>query len=811
MAALVSLARPYGHGLLGGAMLLLVIGLVAVIVAVLVGFFLTRRRRDDDDEPGGRQPVRDRLGSRGRDGRLRTDPRMARKPAAPAPSRRPAGEPRGYGGPDRGYEPAGFDQSRGYEPSPRGYGERAPRSRDDQHTERIPAARRDGRYQDMPEPAGARAPRAASAPRRGAVGTDTGPGNALYDTGPSAADLTGTRISADPDLADSDTFPRVRAETPETEVKARPKNQSKGRGRPSRGRHDDDDDDWPSTEWDKLSDEQYWAELSADKPLATMARPAQPSAPAAAGAPAQPLRAATPPPASGRAAYRPQPAPDAEPDVPGRRQPADRPDRPAQTGSRQGTPRRADGADTDPGRPGLAELPAAAAATEQLPARRRPAAETAAPAPAPYLPAAPEAVQARVDDDPLTSPHFARGAGGADDSRSYRTPRRDPGPPQDRSGGQAYPSAPNGYPGTPNGYPSGAEAYPAGYPASSGSYPASGRNATGPLTNPGGPARSSGAARGRDSYAGQARESLAGGDGGDRRYTDPSGGYASYPGTPDGGQDYPVSSGRHGYPARQADRTDPGASRPDPGAPRTDPGASRSGPGPRTSPGRRRSASAAERLAPARQAPVSPPPSHAASTGYPASPAAPAPGWGSDRSAAAEAPSAQSGLGNPYGSYVEPTPPAAAPTPAPAARTAPAPSLPPASPYPPDQQAAGGNSYPGYTTGPAAAYSDPYGPGHGSGPGTGPGSYPANGRPPAADGRAEQGTTWYSAPPAAAPQAPSGAYPYQDSAYPAAAGYPNRGGYPGTPETGDDTRYRNGQTEDPYRPDGYSGYHSRQG
>ena len=112
-------------------MLLLVIGLVALIIAVLVGLFLTRRRRDDDDEADGRQTVRDRPGSRGRDGRLRTDPRTARKPAGrgPAPTRRPAGEPRGYGGPDRGYEPAGFDQSRGYEPSPRGYGDRFGRNR----------------------------------------------------------------------------------------------------------------------------------------------------------------------------------------------------------------------------------------------------------------------------------------------------------------------------------------------------------------------------------------------------------------------------------------------------------------------------------------------------------------------------------------------------------------------------------------------------------------------------------------------------------------------------------------------------------
>ena len=71
---------------------------------------------------------------------------------------------------------------------------------------------------------------------------------------------------------------------------------------------------------------------------------------------------------------------------------------------------------------------------------------------------------------------------------------------------------------------------------------------------------------------------------------------------------------------------------------------------------------------------------------------------------------------------------------------------PAASPYPAGQQPANGNSYPGYTTGPTAAYSDPYGPGHGSVPG----GYPANGQPPAADARAEQGTTWYSAPPGGA-------------------------------------------------------------
>ena len=218
-------------------MLLLVIGLVAVIGAVLVAVFLVMRRRGDDDEPGGRQSVRDRLRGRGGDTRWSTDPRTAGKPAARGTglSRRPAGEPRGYGGPGRDYEPAGFDQSRGYEPSPRGYGERPAPSRDGQPTERIQPARRGGRYQDVPEPAapvGARVPRPATAPRRAGVGADTGPGAALYDTGPSAADFATTRIHADPDLADSDVFPRVRADIPETEAKARTKTQAKGRGRP---------------------------------------------------------------------------------------------------------------------------------------------------------------------------------------------------------------------------------------------------------------------------------------------------------------------------------------------------------------------------------------------------------------------------------------------------------------------------------------------------------------------------------------------------------------------------------------------------
>jgi len=180
-------------------MLVLVIGLVAVIIAVLVTVFLVTRRREDDDEPGGRQTVRDRL--RGRDARLSTDPRAARKPAGrgSALSARPAGEPRGYGGPGRGYESAGFDQSRGYEPSPRGYGEGPARSGDGLRTERMQPVRGGGRYQDAPEPATVVSAGHRALPRRPA-----GPAwppiparaRALRH-GPSAADFPATRVNAD--------------------------------------------------------------------------------------------------------------------------------------------------------------------------------------------------------------------------------------------------------------------------------------------------------------------------------------------------------------------------------------------------------------------------------------------------------------------------------------------------------------------------------------------------------------------------------------------------------------------------------------
>ena len=47
--------------------------------------------------------------------------------------------------------------------------------------------------------------------------------------------------------------------------------------RQGRGKRSDDSANWPVTEWEKLSDVDYWAELAADKPLITTAQPAAPA------------------------------------------------------------------------------------------------------------------------------------------------------------------------------------------------------------------------------------------------------------------------------------------------------------------------------------------------------------------------------------------------------------------------------------------------------------------------------------------------------------------------------------------------------
>ncbi len=50
---------------------------------------------------------------------------------------------------------------------------------------------------------------------------------------------------------------------------------AQARSRQARGKRDDDGD-WPSTEWDELSDADYWKEVASDRPLVTTARAAHP-------------------------------------------------------------------------------------------------------------------------------------------------------------------------------------------------------------------------------------------------------------------------------------------------------------------------------------------------------------------------------------------------------------------------------------------------------------------------------------------------------------------------------------------------------
>ena len=200
------------------------------------------------------------------------------------------------------------------------------------------------------------------------------------------------------------------------------KSQSPAKGR-SRSRRDDDD--WPSTEWDKLTDEQYWAELSSDKPLSTTAR----TAPAAS----------EPTPAAGNGRSRsghgrpvaargaPASMPPAEPsrELPSRKAPSPprepvterlpvrgRPQSPVPARAANGSP--ATGR-AEASLPGAAAEPSIAVLSSLA---------TSAP-PRPY---------GALDEDPLTSPSFSRPAL---DSRSYQRP----GGPPAVSGGHPQPAA----------------------------------------------------------------------------------------------------------------------------------------------------------------------------------------------------------------------------------------------------------------------------------------------------------------------------------------------------------------------------------
>jgi len=460
-------------------MILLVVGLVAVIVVVLIAVILSIRlgRGDEHDEPDIR--------SRGRDQRRADEDERWRERdagrAPPAPARTAA----------RGTDSSG---GRGEHP---GYAERgAPRDRDRAAPARDyggpprrPARAESAGYRN---PAAARSPAPASAQTRGRY--DTGPQQRPAADFPPADypsmdfDPAGARSSGNDPSVD---FPAVDYDTmdyPEDRPKPRRKAASaSGKSRPRQRGKRDDDDDWPSTEWDKLSDEQYWAELSADKPLAAMAKPSRQAGGPAAKPPVngRVKRAAEPSGAREPRAARPPAPPTRE--VPSReehtqpREPVterlpvrtrQQPPAPAArraagaplTGSYAGEPRspRDTGphAQRDPLRDSgprarrdtgpqairdttpRPEQPRRSTATGPNPARDRDLAMLAG------LASAPPPIPGALEDDPLTSPSFSLKADTVPDSRSYSSSRK-----HGRTGDPGVPGHADGHGNGRDGYP----------------------------------------------------------------------------------------------------------------------------------------------------------------------------------------------------------------------------------------------------------------------------------------------------------------------------------------------------------------------
>ena len=282
------------------------------------------------------------------------------------------------------------------------------------------------------------------------------------------------------------------------EVKPRP-----GKGTQSKSKRDDDGD-WPSTEWDELSDVDYWAELASDKPL-----PSTPSAP-------PPSRSArdrgdvrsdpvTGPTRSERreASERREPADRREPperrDLPERRKSPDRREQSALPAAR--APRQTVDAAFAPLSPEPVDA-AFGARTEAYGSTELRRAIAAGTDPRPTSTSGSGRIPQPLDNDPLTSPSFPRVA--ADDSRSYRRGRTDtgpvsaPAPPARQQPG--YPPAPLHPPVSPLDSQPGRGRHSGGYSVPAASLPAvnSADYAAAPLA-PADPYRQPGAQAG-DSY-----------------------------------------------------------------------------------------------------------------------------------------------------------------------------------------------------------------------------------------------------------------------------------------------------------------------
>jgi hypothetical protein len=286
------------------------------------------------------------------------------------------------------------------------------------------------------------------------------------DFGPSDSFATGDQPSVEFPATVGDSRGRADSRRRPESAPASTKSRSRQRGKR------DDDDDWPSSEWDKLSDEQYWAELSADKPLSSMARPSKPARRAAANAsangsaspsPRHPTQAKAKPAArDSRPARPPASDRDMQRDLPGRVERTDQhepvTERLPVRGARQAPPslppsRRETGApaasrsypeprsvldsgprssrDTGPYQTrNTGPHPVSDTGPQPRPEHRR--RDTTGPQPTmdrdlamlTGLASAPPPIPGALEDDPLTSPSFSLKAVPASDTRSYSNARK---------------------------------------------------------------------------------------------------------------------------------------------------------------------------------------------------------------------------------------------------------------------------------------------------------------------------------------------------------------------------------------------------
>jgi hypothetical protein len=177
------------------------------------------------------------------------------------------------------------------------------------------------------------------------------------------------------------------------------------RPRPVRGKRSEDTSEWDSSEWDKLSDVDYWATLASEKPLST-------PKPAPERRPERPDRPADVPPSGRRPARAGAPRRDPATGLPVRSRPP-APDAdlaPAAAGDYAAAPVPVSGARAVKGLLELSDPGGPHTGPSDLPDLSRGMPEAAPPPP-----------PAVLDNDPLTSPSFPRVP--ASDSRSYRNSR----------------------------------------------------------------------------------------------------------------------------------------------------------------------------------------------------------------------------------------------------------------------------------------------------------------------------------------------------------------------------------------------------